>query len=114
MEDCIFCKIGGNEVSVPFVYEDESLVAFDDLHPQAPVHVLLIPRGHFTSLNEVAESDAPVLGRILVAARKIAEEKGIAESGWRLVVNTNADAGQSVLHLHFHLLGGREMGWPPG
>jgi len=112
--DCIFCKIANKELPAKFVYEDEHVLAFDDLHPRAPVHKLIIPRKHIATLNDLTEDDLSVVGHALHAAKKIAKENGIAESGYRVVNNCNAGAGQTVFHIHFHLLGGREMTWPPG
>jgi histidine triad (HIT) family protein len=110
MESCIFCKIVGGGIPTPFIYEDEEIVAFRDIQPQAPVHFLVVPRQHVASLNEA--QDALLLGRLLLAARKAAEKTGLEQ--YRLVVNTGAEAGQSVFHLHLHVLGGRTMAWPPG
>jgi histidine triad (HIT) family protein len=111
--DCIFCKIAAGEIPSDKVYEDGDLVAFRDLNPQAPVHVLIIPRKHLASLNEASDEDRALLGRVLLAARALAEKLDVA-SGYRVVNNCGAPAGQSVFHVHFHLLGGRPMGWPPG
>lgn len=112
-EGCIFCKIVGGEIPSDVVHQDDDVVAFRDLNPQAPVHVLIVPRKHLASLNEASEEDRALLGRILLAARELASRLGIA-SGYRVVNNCGAPAGQSVFHIHFHLLGGRSMGWPPG
>jgi histidine triad (HIT) family protein len=111
---CIFCRIAAGEVPANFVYQDEQVVAFHDLDPKAPVHLLIIPRTHLPNLAAVTVEDEPVLGRLLRVARQLAEEQGVAESGFRTVINANADAGQSVDHLHVHLMGGRRLGWPPG
>ena len=114
MSDCIFCKIANREMGT-LVYEDESVVAFDDLNPQAPVHVLIIPRKHIARISDVTDGeDACLMGQVLMAANKIAGERGIADEGYRIIVNCNEGAGQSVWHVHFHLLGGRRLGWPPG
>jgi len=110
MESCIFCQIVGGATSTPFVYEDDEIVAFRDIQPQAPVHLLIVPRRHVASLNEV--HDEPLLGRLLRTARRVAAGAGLQQ--YRVVVNTGADAGQSVMHLHLHVLGGRVMAWPPG
>ena len=110
MGTCIFCQIAGGATSTPFVYEDDEVVAFRDIQPQAPVHLLVVPRRHVASLNEA--QDEPLLGRLLRAARSAAAAAGLQQ--YRVVVNTGADAGQSVLHLHLHVLGGRVMAWPPG
>jgi histidine triad (HIT) family protein len=109
---CIFCKIAAGEIPAAKVHEDDEIVAFRDLHPQAPVHVLLIPKRHVDSLG--AAEDALLLGRLLLAARSIAEREGIAAAGYRVVTNVGASGGQTVFHLHLHLLGGRPMTWPPG
>ena len=114
MEDCIFCKIIRKEIPASIVYEDERMIAFDDINPQAPVHVLLIPKEHFPSLNEIPEEKKVVLSHLLLKARDIAREKGIGKRGYRIVLNTARESGQDVLHIHFHLLGGRQMSWPPG
>ncbi len=114
MTDCIFCKIAGKEIPARIVYEDDRLLAFEDIRPQAPVHILIIPKEHWTSLNELPENGQALMGEILVRARAIAREKGIGESGYRIVLNTARDSGQEVFHIHFHLLGGRRMIWPPG
>ncbi|MFC2158606.1 histidine triad nucleotide-binding protein [Acidobacteriota bacterium] len=114
MEDCIFCKIIKGEIPTQTVYEDENIFAFDDINPQAPVHTLVIPKEHFISLNEIPEDKSDLLGHILVKSRQIAEEKGIGETGYRIVLNTARDSGQEVFHIHFHILGGRKMTWPPG
>jgi histidine triad (HIT) family protein len=114
MTDCLFCRIANKEIPARIVYEDERILAFDDIRPQAPVHVLVIPKAHWASLNDVPQDGQGVLGEILLKAREIAGLKGIRESGYRIVLNTAADSGQEVLHVHFHILGGRRMTWPPG
>ena len=114
MDDCIFCKIINKEIPASIVYEDERIIAFDDINPQAPVHVLLIPKEHYPSLNEIPEDRKDVLSHLLLKAREIAREKEIGERGYRIVLNTARESGQDVLHIHFHLLGGRQMSWPPG
>lgn len=111
-DNCLFCKIVVGEIPATLVAETDECVAFRDTNPQAPVHVLVIPRRHVSSLNEA--SDAALLGRLSLLAADIARREGIAESGYRTVMNTNAGAGQTVFHVHLHLLGGRPMGWPPG
>ena len=114
MTDCIFCKIANKEIG-KLVYEDETVAAFDDLNPQAPVHVLIVPKKHIERISEVGDGDdADLMGHIMVVANKIAAERGVAEAGYRVVINCNEGAGQSVWHVHFHLLGGRRLGWPPG
>jgi histidine triad (HIT) family protein len=112
MDDCLFCKVLRREIPAQVVHETSDCVAFRDINPQAPVHVLVIPRVHVPSLNEA--TDAKVLGRLLLCAAEVAKREGIAESGYRTVINTNAGAGQTVFHIHLHLLGGRPLEWPPG
>jgi histidine triad (HIT) family protein len=114
MEDCIFCKIINKEIPASMVFEDEKMIAFNDINPQAPIHILLIPREHFASLNDIPEEKKNILSHLLLKARQIAQEKEIAEKGYRIVLNTEKDSGQEVFHIHFHLLGGRRMHWPPG
>ncbi len=114
MEDCIFCKIINKEIPASIVFEDEKMIAFNDINSQAPIHILLIPREHFASLNDIPEEKKNILSHLLLKARQIAQEKGIAEKGYRIVLNTEKDSGQEVFHIHFHLLGGRRMHWPPG
>ena len=114
MENCLFCKIAAGEIPSSIVYEDQEVVAFRDINPQAPQHILLIPRRHINSMNEVSSEDGALLARIFTVAGQLARELGIEQSGYRFVTNVGPDAGQSVLHLHFHLLGGRLLTWPPG
>jgi histidine triad (HIT) family protein len=114
MDNCLFCRIAKKEIPAKVVYEDEKFLAFEDIRPQAPVHVLIIPKVHFASLNEAPEGAEGLLGEALLRAREIARGKGIGASGYRIVLNTARDSGQEVLHIHFHLLGGRRMTWPPG
>lgn len=111
---CLFCKIVNGEIKASKVYEDEQAVAFNDINPQAPTHVLIIPRDHIESLNDASAGDEKILGRLMRLSAKIANQIGVAESGFRTVINTGDDAGQSVAHIHLHLLGGRPMHWPPG
>ncbi|NLN75401.1 MAG: histidine triad nucleotide-binding protein [Armatimonadetes bacterium] len=114
MDDCIFCKIAAGTIGT-LAYEDDEVAAFDDLNPQAPVHVLIVPKKHITRISDVTDGpDACLMGKILVVANRIAAERGISADGYRIVINCNEGAGQSVWHVHFHLLGGRQMGWPPG
>lgn len=113
-DDCLFCKVAAGDVPADIVYEDEQLVAFRDISPQAPVHVLLIPREHVASLDDAAEADRAVLGDLLLLAGELARAEGVAEEGYRTVINTGDFGGQTVHHLHVHLLGGRSMSWPPG
>lgn len=114
MSDTIFGKIARGELAADVVYEDEHVVAFRDLNPQAPVHVLLIPRKPIPTLNDADSEDSELLGRLMLAAAKVAKQEGIAEQGYRTVVNCNAAGGQTVYHLHVHLVGGRPLQWPPG
>jgi histidine triad (HIT) family protein len=108
----LFCRIIKKEIPATIVAEDQHCVAFRDINPQAPVHILVIPREHVPSLNEA--KDAAMIGRLNLLAAQLAKSEGLAEGGYRTVINTNADAGQTVFHLHLHLLGGRRLGWPPG
>ena len=114
MNDCLFCGIVEGRVKGDIVYQDESLVAFKDINPKAPVHLLIIPRKHIANLMELTPNDGTMIGQIFQLTAKLAREHDIADRGFRVVVNHGADAGQSVFHLHFHLLGGRGLGWPPG
>jgi histidine triad (HIT) family protein len=113
-QDCIFCKIVANEIPVTAIYEDEYCVAFPDISPAAPVHVLIITKKHIANLLEITTDDIPILGHIMATIPKIAEKVGLAEDGFRVVVNTKDNGGQTVHHLHWHMLGGRFMNWPPG
>ena len=110
----IFAKIIKGEIPAKKVYEDDRVLAFDDVAPQAPVHVLIVPKDPLVNLNDVEEKHAALLGHLLVIARKVAEMKGIAQTGYRVVMNNGAEAGQSVFHMHVHVLGGRPFSWPPG
>jgi histidine triad (HIT) family protein len=112
--NCIFCKIAAGEIPATIVHQDEHVVAFRDLNPQAPTHILIIPRQHIATVNALTEADATVVGHLFLAARQLAAELGFAEDGYRLVMNTNAAAGQTVFHIHLHLLAGRNFAWPPG
>lgn len=114
MTDCIFCKIAEKKIPSKIVHEDEKAVAFDDVNPQAPTHVLVIPRKHAASIAELNEADTGLLGHLMLTGSKVARQKGIAEGGYRIVVNTGKNGGQTVFHLHLHVLGGRAMHWPPG
>ncbi|MEX2295041.1 MAG: histidine triad nucleotide-binding protein [Gemmatimonadota bacterium] len=111
---CIFCRIASGEIPVRLVHEDDQLVAFHDLNPQAPAHVLVIPRRHVESLGSLVKDDAELAGRLLITAAEIARSLKVDETGYRVVANVGEDGGQSVAHLHLHLLGGRAMVWPPG
>ncbi len=112
--DCLFCKIVAGEIPANVIYQDEHVLAFEDINPQAPTHTLVIPREHIATLDELDEGKVDIAGRILVAASNIAREKGLDQHGYRLVANCLESAGQTVFHIHFHLLGGRNLGWPPG
>jgi histidine triad (HIT) family protein len=114
MADTIFGKIARGEIDADIVHEDDDVVAFRDLNPQAPVHILIIPRKPIPTLNAAEVGDAELLGKLMLAAARVAEQEGIAEQGYRTIVNCNAGAGQTVYHLHVHLLGGRPLRWPPG
>ena len=114
MAECLFCKISTKQIAAKILYEDHTVMAFDDIAPQAPVHVLVIPRKHVASLAELGENDGQLLGHLTGVVNRLARERGIADSGFRVVVNNGADARQSGGHLHLHLLGGRRFAWPPG
>ena len=114
MENCIFCQIAGGKIASDIVYEDNQVVAFTDINPEAPTHVLIVPRRHVASLNEVVPEDAALLGKLVQTAALIAKQKNLEQDGYRLVINTGRLAGQTVDHIHFHLLGGRQLTWPPG
>lgn len=113
MSDCIFCRIVQGETTARIVYQDDDVTAFHDLHPQAPTHILIVPNRHVVGVAQVEPEDETILGKLFTVARRLAEEAGITD-GYRLVINNGSLAGQSVFHLHMHLLGGRHMGWPPG
>lgn len=114
MSDCIFCKIVDKKIPARIVYEDEHAIAFEDINPQAPVHTLVIPKKHIPTLLDIKEEDNNLVGHMLKVANKIAKDKGIAERGFRVVTNCNPESGQTVYHIHLHILGGRQMHWPPG
>jgi histidine triad (HIT) family protein len=114
MSDCLFCGIVAGKVPANIVYQDDFVVVFKDIRPRAPVHFLIIPRKHIVSVLDIDPNDGALVGQIFRVAAQLAREHGIAESGFRVVVNVGPDAGQSVFHLHYHLLGGRQMSWPPG
>lgn len=114
MSDCLFCRIARKEIPSKTVFEDADCVAFEDINPQAPHHVLVVPRAHYETLDDVPASETAMFGRMVMVATRIARERGLGESGYRLVLNCRESAGQSVFHIHLHLLGGRSFGWPPG
>jgi histidine triad (HIT) family protein len=112
--NCLFCKIAQGEMPTAVVFENDQIMAFRDLNPQAPKHVLIIPKRHIATINEAQEDDQALLGAMILAAKHIAQAEGLSEEGYRLVFNTNPNGGQTVFHIHLHLLGGRQMTWPPG
>ena len=112
--DCLFCRIAAGDIPAEVVMTTPDLVAFRDINPQAPTHILIIPREHITTVSELRPSDAEIMGKLFLAAQELARTEGIEEGGFRMVVNAGADAGQTVFHVHMHLLGGRGMRWPPG
>lgn len=114
MNECLFCRMVKGEIKPDVVYEDDEVLAFRDLNPQAPMHVLVIPKLHLATLNDLDDSHAALMGKLFLAAKKVAEQEGLAERGYRTVANCNAEAGQSVYHIHLHVLAGRAMHWPPG
>ena len=114
MSTCLFCKIVNRDIPGSIVYEDDHVLAFEDINPQAPLHVLVIPKRHISSLNDLDASDDPLVGEIVRRGAAIARERGCSDGGFRTVFNTNVDAGQTVFHIHLHVLGGRGMQWPPG
>jgi histidine triad (HIT) family protein len=112
--DCLFCKIAAGQVPATVVYQDDRLVAFKDVNPQAPMHVLIVPRRHVATLNDLADGDDALVGEMIRRAAALAREQGYGDRGYRTVFNCNADAGQTVFHIHLHVLGGRKLSWPPG
>jgi histidine triad (HIT) family protein len=114
MENCLFCKISAREIAANIIYEDEQVLAFDDIRPQAPHHKLLIPRKHIATLNDLHQDDTLLVGHLIYTAQRLAKQLGTAEAGYRVVMNCNKGAGQEVYHIHMHLLGGRNLTWPPG
>ena len=114
MVDCLFCKIAEKEIPAKIAFEDAEMLAFHDIHPMAPVHVQIIPKLHVARVSDLTEQTSGVVGRLVLTANRLASEMGVAGPGYRLVINCNPAAGQSVYHLHLHLLGGRPMSWPPG
>lgn len=114
MDDCLFCRLVAGEIPTTTVYEDDDVLAFEDIHPKAPVHILIIPKTHISTINDIGPEQEVIIGRLYSTAAKLAAEMGFAEEGYRVVMNCNRDAGQTVYHIHLHLLAGRAMGWPPG
>ncbi|OCL25221.1 histidine triad nucleotide-binding protein [Orenia metallireducens] len=114
MEECIFCKIVAGEINSDIIYEDDKVIAFKDINPEAPLHNLIIPKKHIPTLVDIKEDDKELIGHIYWVASKIAKDEGIAEDGFRVVTNCNKAGGQTVYHIHYHLLGGRNLQWPPG
>jgi histidine triad (HIT) family protein len=112
--NCLFCKIINKEIPAKILYENDTVLAFEDVNPQAPVHILVIPKKHIATTLDVTEEDNALIGELLQVANSLAREKGVAERGFRTVMNCNSDAGQTVFHIHLHLLAGRPMNWPPG
>lgn len=112
--DCLFCRIVAGEMDADIVYQDEAVMAFRDINPQAPTHVLIIPKKHISTINDIEADDADTVGALFLAAKQIAAGEGLAEAGYRVAMNCNEGAGQSVFHIHLHLLGGRGFSWPPG
>ena len=114
MTDCIFCKIVSGDIPAEKIYENDSVIAFQDLNPQAPLHALVIPKKHISTINDLTAEDTALVGEMFLAAKQVAADKGLSERGYRTVMNCNAEAGQTVFHIHLHVLGGRAMSWPPG
>jgi histidine triad (HIT) family protein len=114
MADCLFCKMVSGAITPDTVYEDDDILAFKDINPQAPLHVLIIPKAHIATVNDLSDANAATVGRLFLTAKQIAADNSLTDPGYRLVMNCNADAGQTVFHIHLHLLGGRPMTWPPG
>ena len=114
MADCLFCKIAEGEIPARLEHEDRDIVAFRDIKPEAPLHIVIIPRRHIGRISDIGEKDAGLIGKMFLVATKLARKENIGSSGYRLVINCNKDAGQAVFHLHLHLLGGRKFSWPPG
>mgnify|MGYP006084911171 FL=1 len=114
MTECLFCKIRDGEIPSEIVYENDYLLAFNDINPIAPIHILIIPKEHISTLNDIEEKHTQTIGELFLAAKKIANDKGISESGYRTIFNCNKDGQQTVFHIHLHLIAGRQMTWPPG
>ncbi|MDH5648396.1 MAG: histidine triad nucleotide-binding protein [Gammaproteobacteria bacterium] len=114
MTDCLFCKMVSGEITPDTVYENDDVLAFRDINPQAPTHILVIPKHHIATINDLSDEVGTLIGKMFLAVKDIAEKEGLSERGYRTVMNCNADAGQTVFHIHLHLMGGRAMSWPPG
>lgn len=114
MTDCVFCKIANHEIPARVVHEDGDVVAFEDIQPQAPTHIQVIPRRHIARISDLGDEDGALVAKVFLTARRIATERGLDQRGYRLVANCGSDGGQAVFHIHLHLLGGRQMSWPPG
>lgn len=112
--DCLFCKISRGEIPATVIFEDNDIMAFRDIRPQAPTHLLVIPKQHIATINDTSDHDEQLLGKMILQAKKLAQNEGISDTGYRLVFNVNSGGGQEVYHIHLHLLGGRQMTWPPG
>lgn len=114
MSDCLFCKINNGEIPAEILYQDDEVSVFRDVSPQAPVHFLVIPKKHISTLNDLQSDDAMVIGKMMLTAKMVASDLGVSESGYRTVMNCNSDGGQTVYHIHLHVLAGRQLEWPPG
>lgn len=112
--DCLFCRISAGELDAELIYETDTVIGFRDINPQAPTHVLIVPRRHISTIDDLGETDAEIVGKLFLAARDIGRQEGVTDAGYRTVMNCNAAAGQTVFHIHLHLLGGRDLSWPPG
>ena len=112
--NCLFCKIAAGDIAAELVYKNDAVLAFRDINPQAPTHILIIPRKHIATINDIEASDAELIGKLYLAAGELAQQEGFADEGYRVIMNCNEGAGQSVFHIHLHLLGGRQFDWPPG
>jgi len=114
MADCLFCKIINKEINSDILFEDDAVLAFKDINPQAPIHFLIVPQKHISTINDLQQEDEKITGKMILTAQSLAKQENIDEKGYRLVFNCNSDGGQEVYHIHLHLLGGRQMQWPPG
>ena len=112
--NCLFCKIAAGDIAAELLYENDAVLAFRDINPQAPTHILIIPRKHIATINDIEASDAELIGKLYLAAGELAQQEGFSDEGYRVIMNCNEGAGQSVFHIHLHLLGGRQFDWPPG